>query len=68
MGDIGVPELLIMLAIVIVLFGPGKLAGIGRALGMSIKEFRHSVAEEAPAPSPTRASDTPDGGDPSAPH
>lgn len=48
MGDIGIPELLIVLAIVVIVFGPGKIAGIGRALGTSIREFRHA----------TRADDT----------
>ena len=33
-------ELLIVLAIVVVLFGAGKLSGVGGALGKSIREFR----------------------------
>jgi TatA/E family protein of Tat protein translocase len=49
MGDLGVPELLIILAIIVVIFGPGKLAGIGGALGTSLKEFRRSVRPEEPA-------------------
>ena len=49
MGDLGVPELLIILAIIVVLFGPGKLTGIGTALGTSIKEFRRSVRPEETA-------------------
>lgn len=46
MSELGVPELIIILAIVIVLFGPGRLAGIGRTLGHSIREFRHSIRDE----------------------
>jgi sec-independent protein translocase protein TatA len=49
MGTIGVPELLIILAIVIVLFGASRLAGIGQALGSSIREFRRSVRDDEPA-------------------
>lgn len=49
MGDLGVPELLIILAIIVMIFGPGKLAGIGGALGTSLKEFRRSVRPEKPA-------------------
>lgn len=48
MGDIGVPELLIILAIVVVLFGTSKLAGVGKALGTSIKEFKRSVSDDEP--------------------
>ena len=47
MGDISVPELLIVLAIVIVLFGPARLAGIGKSLGEAIRSFRNEVRDEA---------------------
>lgn len=50
MGDIGVPELLIILAIVIVLFGANRLKGIGSALGGSIREFKQSVRDESAKP------------------
>jgi len=46
MGDIGVPELLIFLAIVIVLFGPARLAGLGKSLGEAIRSFRNEVRDE----------------------
>lgn len=46
MGSLGVPELLLILVIVIAVFGVGKLAGVGGALGSSIKEFRRSVRDE----------------------
>ena len=49
-GSIGVPELLLILVIVIAIFGVGKLAGIGGALGGSIKKFRKSVREEDKKP------------------
>lgn len=39
-------ELLIILAIVITIFGVSKLAGVGGALGTSIKEFRKAVRDE----------------------
>ncbi|MBM4436807.1 MAG: twin-arginine translocase TatA/TatE family subunit [Actinobacteria bacterium] len=37
---IGPLELVIILLIVIALFGAGRIAGIGRALGQSVREFR----------------------------
>ena len=46
MPNLGPTELLIILVIVIVLFGASRLAGIGTALGTSIREFRRSVRDE----------------------
>lgn len=43
MADIGVPELLILLAIVIILFGPARLAGLGQSLGQAIRSFRSEL-------------------------
>ena len=51
-GDIGVPELLIILGIVVVLFGAGRVGRVGKDLGTSIKEFRKAMNEDdAPAAS-----------------
>lgn len=55
MGDIGVPELLIILAIVIVVFGPARLAGVGRSLGQAIRAFRVEVGN---ADTSTESTDT----------
>ena len=50
--QIGVPELLIILLIVLFIFGVGKLPQIGRALGRGIREFREGTQglgeEDAP--------------------
>jgi sec-independent protein translocase protein TatA len=43
MGEIGIPELLIILAIAIVVFGPARIAGIGKSLGDAIRSFRNEV-------------------------
>ena len=45
MFGLGVPELVLILIIGLVIFGPGRLPDIGKALGKSIKEFK--VTEEA---------------------
>lgn len=47
MFGLQVPELLIILVIVIVLFGASRLRGIGGALGGSIKEFKTAVRDES---------------------
>jgi sec-independent protein translocase protein TatA len=46
MGDIGVPELLIILAIAIVLFGPSRIGGVGKSLGEAIRNFRQAVRDQ----------------------
>lgn len=43
MPSLGVPELLIILLLVIIIFGVGKLPEIGGALGKGIREFRRST-------------------------
>jgi sec-independent protein translocase protein TatA len=40
MFGIGVPELLVILVIALVIFGPGKLPEIGSALGKGIRDFK----------------------------
>lgn len=43
----GIGELLIIFAIVLVLFGGGKLAGVGKSLGTAISEFKSAVNDES---------------------
>lgn len=38
-------ELFIILAIVLVLFGGGKLAGVGKSLGSAVSEFKSAIKE-----------------------
>jgi sec-independent protein translocase protein TatA len=42
-GSLGVPELLIILLIVIIIFGAGKLPQLGRGLGEGLRNFKDSV-------------------------
>lgn len=62
-GSLGAPELLIILAVVILIFGVGRISGLGRELGSSIKEFRRAVKdpdkdENDSAPPPAQVSTT----------
>ena len=43
MGGIGVQELIIVLIIALVIFGPGKLPEVGKALGKSLNEFKGAM-------------------------
>ena len=45
---IGPMELIIILFIVLIIFGVGRLTDIGGALGRSIKEFRKATTEDEP--------------------
>ena len=46
LGPIGVPELIIILVIVVLIFGVGRLPEVGGALGKTIREFKSSVTSE----------------------
>ena len=43
--NVGPVELILVLAIALILFGPGKLPEIGRSLGSSIREFRKAASD-----------------------
>lgn len=43
---IGTTEILLIVILALILFGGNKLAGVGKALGQSIREFKHEVNEE----------------------
>ncbi len=45
-GSLGAPELIIIALVIILIFGVGKISGLGRELGTSIKEFRRAVKDE----------------------
>ena len=43
MGRLGLPELLVILAIVIVIFGANRLPGLGRGIGDAIRGFKEGI-------------------------
>lgn len=46
MFGLGLPELLLILVIGLVFFGPGKLPDVGKAIGKSMREFKAALNEE----------------------
>jgi sec-independent protein translocase protein TatA len=69
-GSLGAPELLIILAIVVVLFGATRIGDIGKGMGRGIREFRREMkdgADEAKETPPTTAASTTTAPVPTAP-
>jgi len=69
--NLGMPEILIILVVALLLFGPKKLPELGRGLGQSIREFRKGAQSirdefeqatspnEPPKPAPTARTEEP---------
>jgi sec-independent protein translocase protein TatA len=47
MFNLSMPELVLILVIALVVFGPGKLPEVGKALGRSLQEFKKATSSEA---------------------
>lgn len=44
--NVGAPELLIILAVALLIFGPTKLPGLARSLGAASREFRNGLGHD----------------------
>jgi len=53
MPDLGAPELMLILVIVLFVFGGSKVAEIGGSLGKGIKEFKNAMKEDEAAAAPS---------------
>ena len=50
--DIGIPELLIILVVVLLIFGPGRIVKISRELGAGIRQFKQGLTEPSETDKP----------------
>jgi sec-independent protein translocase protein TatA len=57
--DIGPSELIIILAIVLLLFGGSRLAGLGKSAGRALKEFKDETTSLSANPTKTSGPATP---------
>jgi sec-independent protein translocase protein TatA len=55
-GELGLPELLFIMAIALLIFGPSRLGDLGKSLGEGIRNFRSAMKEEPEAKPPTEPS------------
>ncbi len=46
MFGLGLPELMVVLVIALLVFGPGKLPAVGKGLGESIRGFRNALKDD----------------------
>jgi sec-independent protein translocase protein TatA len=52
MPNIGAPELIILLIVLLLVFGPKRLPEMGRSVGRGIREFKESVSGNEPPEEP----------------
>ena len=58
MFRLGLPELLLILVIGLVFFGPGKLPDVGKAIGKSMREFKTALNDVQPEITEEKAVET----------
>jgi len=48
-GKLGLPELLVILGIALLIFGPGKISDLGKGLGEGIRNFKSAIGNDKDA-------------------
>ena len=64
MGSVGFPEMLVIVVVALVVFGPGKLPEIGSSLGRAIGEFKRAIHEEPSTPPNPEPAQQPEAAEP----
>lgn len=45
-AQIGIPSLILILVVALIIFGPGKLPSVGKAMGETISSFKKAVKDD----------------------
>ena len=67
MGNIGLPELLVIFGVAFLFVGPKRLPQLARALGEALRAFRETMETEPPTPSDLASAEPPQPAAPSTP-
>jgi sec-independent protein translocase protein TatA len=59
-GSLGMPELIIILVIALIFFGPGKLPELGNSIGKAIRGFKKAMEEPEKKSNGSIEDDTPE--------
>jgi len=57
-GKLGIWEIILIVVLALVLFGGGKLAGVGKALGQSIRDFKKELKADEPEKAEDKTGDS----------
>jgi sec-independent protein translocase protein TatA len=61
MGSLSPVHWIIVIVVILLLFGPGRLAGVGKGLGEGIRSFKKGISDDADADDKEASKELPDG-------
>jgi len=58
-GWVSIPEIILLLVVVLLIFGPKRVPEIGRSLGKGMREFKQSITGKDDEDAPERSTELP---------